>query len=75
MFLVAQDEICQLENELRLLDEKYSSDAGGWDLDNGTIRGDMADRKELLGVIREKLDNYGRFQAHEQDKHSMEQGR
>jgi len=30
---------------------------------NGSVRHDMADRKELLGTIRTKIDQYGRLRS------------
>ncbi|KAK7913889.1 hypothetical protein PG985_011592 [Apiospora marii] len=55
--LSLQDKVCELEEELHELDRRYGNKNGG-DFNNGTIRGDLPDRTELLGKIASALSQY-----------------
>ncbi|KAI5460085.1 hypothetical protein BGZ63DRAFT_426034 [Mariannaea sp. PMI_226] len=58
--LALQDEICVLEEELNDLD-RYCSSKETDDLNNGTFRGDVKERKELVQIISKKLYHYNKF--------------
>lgn len=53
-----QDEISMLEEDLKVLDAKYSAKLAK-DYNNGTIRNEEENRKAILLKIRDKLDKYG----------------
>lgn len=55
--LLLQDEISELENELGVLDKKYS-DMDAEDVNNGTFREDVEERSELMGILKKKLKRY-----------------
>jgi hypothetical protein len=55
--LALQDEISDLEDRLKLLDEQYS-DKDANDVNNGTFRDDMEDRSEIIETLRKKLKRY-----------------
>ncbi|GAB1310727.1 hypothetical protein MFIFM68171_00937 [Madurella fahalii] len=57
VLLTLQDNLVELEEELDDLDNRWSArDAG--DIDNGTIRNDQPERKELLTRVHRKLSEY-----------------
>ncbi|KAF9876167.1 hypothetical protein CkaCkLH20_06110 [Colletotrichum karsti] len=58
--LALQDEISQLEQQLENLDQEMRR-VNGSHYNNGTMRGDEADRSALLSEITRKLKNYNEF--------------
>ncbi|KAL1882806.1 hypothetical protein Daus18300_000444 [Diaporthe australafricana] len=58
--LSLQDEIVELEERLEECDVAYSS-RDGEDVNNGTFRDDLPDRKELLQVIGKRITRYNDF--------------
>lgn len=52
-----EDEISDLEGQLDVLDERYSSKTAE-DVNNGTFRDDMEDRMEIIETLRKKLKRY-----------------
>ncbi|KAJ3539468.1 hypothetical protein NM208_g5477 [Fusarium decemcellulare] len=68
--LARQDEIMQLEEELTELDETYSK-RDMQDFDNGTLRGDLEDRKALLELIDGKLYRYNEFLLQQSNLRSL----
>lgn len=57
--LSLQDEICELEERLEECDAVYSS-RDAQDVNNGTFRDDLPDRKELLRTIAKKISYYSK---------------
>lgn len=58
--LSLQDEISELEERLEDCDAKYS-DRNFRDVNNGTFRDELSDRKELLQIIADKISRYSRY--------------
>lgn len=54
--LFKQDQVSQLEEELKDLDEKYIKQG---DIDNGTFRGDMEKRRKFHEDLVQKLLEFG----------------
>lgn len=61
--LALQDQVVALEEELDELDDRYSR-RSAQDIDNGTFRGDIADRTALLETITQKLSQYSKSRDH-----------
>ncbi|KAK7967743.1 uncharacterized protein PG986_002020 [Apiospora aurea] len=57
VLITLQDEIAMLEEELDALDAKYS-DRNAPDVDNGSVRRDQPERKNLVKRICAELENY-----------------
>jgi hypothetical protein len=55
--LALQDEIAAIEEELDALDARHSKRESA-DVNNGTLRDDLADRKELVSLAAKKLQKY-----------------
>jgi hypothetical protein len=58
--LLLQDRVVELETQLERLDNVYSRKETQ-DLDNGTFRGDLQNRSELLEQIAVALKRYSEF--------------
>lgn len=58
--LSLQDEISELERRLGDCDAKYS-DRNARDVNNGTFRDELPDRKELLQTIADKISRYSKY--------------
>jgi hypothetical protein len=56
--LVLQDRLSKIEEDLDILDNSLS-DRGAKDVDNGTIRNDTPERKQLLEEMLLALERYG----------------
>lgn len=59
-----QDQVSQLESELDSVDARLSKRSAP-DIDNGSVRNDAKERKELLERLHKKLSEYGRLKPHE----------
>jgi len=57
VILTLQDRLCQLEERLEELDQKYSR-IEAKDVNNGSIRDELPDRALLIEEIYEKLAKY-----------------
>lgn len=58
--LSLQDEISELEHRLGEYDAKYS-DRNARDVNNGTFRDELPDRKELFQIIADKICRYSKY--------------
>ncbi|KAK2006113.1 hypothetical protein LZ32DRAFT_544639, partial [Colletotrichum eremochloae] len=63
MSLALQDEISQLEQELEKFDE-MTSKVSGPNFHNGSFRGDVMDRSQLMKEISKKLRHYNAWIKH-----------
>ncbi len=55
-----QDEIAELEEELDMVDKRYSN-RNAEDLHNGTFRGEQEDRSVIVQTIAKKLRRYSQL--------------
>lgn len=58
LLLSLQDQVSELESALDLVDARLSKRSSP-DIDNGSVRNDTKERKELLERLHRKLSEYG----------------
>jgi hypothetical protein len=58
LLLTLQDQVAEIESELDLVDARLSH-RDAEDVDNGTVRRDTPERKEILARLHRKISEYG----------------
>lgn len=63
LLLMLQDQVAELEGELDLTDARLSQ-RDAKDVDNGSVRKDVPERKDLLERLHRKIGEYGQSQVY-----------